>query len=45
MMKRKTYRKPTMKVVMLQHRTHLLEASPEQPQRGGRRQDYESQQW
>ena len=27
-MKRKDYRKPTMKVVELQHRTMLLQASP-----------------
>ncbi len=26
-MKRKDYQKPTMKVVQLQHQTHLLEAS------------------
>ena len=26
-MKRKDYQKPTMKVVMLQHQTHLLQAS------------------
>jgi len=27
MMKRKDYQKPTMQVVMLQHQTHLLQAS------------------
>ena len=28
-MKKRAYKKPTCRVVVLQHRTHLLQASPE----------------
>jgi hypothetical protein len=34
-MKTKVYQKPTMKVVKLQQRTHLLQASGEVPQSKG----------
>lgn len=45
-MKHRVYRKPAMRFVELQYRTHLLQMSdPEEQQKGGRRQDYESQEW
>ena len=44
MMKRKDYQKPAMKVVKLQQRAHLLEASGETPRRA-ERADYESAEW
>ena len=43
-MNRKDYRKPTMKVVMLQHQCHILSAS-DQVEQQGQKQQYESEEW
>ena len=40
-MKKKTYENPTMKVVELQHRTCLLQASGEQPESDEQQPDAE----
>jgi hypothetical protein len=42
-MKRKDYQKPTMKVVQLQHRTHLLQASGQKSGKMNNPDDYELQ--
>ena len=42
-MKRKSYQKPTMKVVKLQHQGHILTVSGEVPQ--ATKMDYESEEW
>jgi hypothetical protein len=41
-MKRKDYQKPTMKVVKLQHQTHLLQTSVQDNQVGMRNYSVES---
>ena len=41
-MKRKDYQKPTMKVVQLQQRTHLLQASGQKSGKMNNPDDYES---
>ena len=40
-MKRKNYERPTMKVVKLQHRTHLLQASGQKSGQMVKPDDYE----
>ena len=40
-MKRKNYERPTMKVVELQHRTHLLQASGQKRGQMNNPDDYE----
>ena len=42
-MKRKTYERPTMKVVELRQRCHILTVSGEP--KSAQRQDYESEEW
>ena len=41
-MKRKDYRRPTMKVVQLKHRTHLLQASAQDKEVGMRNYNVEN---
>ena len=42
-MKRKDYRKPTMKIVQLQHQTHLLQASGQASMQDYTVHDYEEE--